>query len=124
MALAVVGAAQVGGFAFLVAGLGLFVAAVVLQVRQAMACLRRLERPWRAVGVVTLAYVVAASAVFAVVVPFADIDELSAIEIVLWWWPLALSALIVCAATDSVRRRVRRWAASRRFRDAEGNGSA
>ena len=124
LAIAVVAAAQVRGFAFLVAGLGLFLAAVVLQVRHAMASLRDYHRPWGAVGLVTLLYIAGASLVFAVVVPLADVDELSTVEIVFWWWPLAFSGLIVCAATDSARRRIRRWAASRQFRDAGGNGSA
>ena len=125
MALAVVAAAQVRGFVFLAVGLGLFVAAVVLQVRQAMACLRRLLPPWRAVAGVTLAYVVAASVVFAAVLPFAGLDEdVPAGLVLLWWWPLVLSAALVGAMTEVALRRVRRWAASRRSQGGGGNGSA
>ena len=124
LALAVVGAAQLRGFLFLAAGLGLFVAAVVIQARQAMACLRRLVPSGRAVALVTAAYVGAASAVFAAVLPFADLDvELPPAQLVLWWWPLALSAAMVVGTTEIARRRVRRWAASRRSRAAGGNGA-
>lgn len=125
MAVAVVAAAHVRGFVFLVAGLGLFVAAVVLQVRQGMACLRRLEPSGRPVALVTAAHVLAASVVFAAVLPFADLDvELSAVQAVLWWWPLALSAGIVVLATRGAERGVRRAVASRRSRAGGGNGAA
>ena len=103
--------------------LGLFLAPVVLQVRQAMSALRRLESPVRPVAAVSAAYVLAASAVL---IPGALVDDGGPDDAVLllWWWPVALGALLVIAGTEVARRRVRRWAASRRSPGGGGNGSA
>lgn len=111
----------------IVGGLGLFLAPVVIQVRRAMDALRQLRSSLVPVLGNTVAFVLGASLVFAgayAVEGFVGEVDPPVIDVVLWWWPLALSAVVVVGVTEGARRGVRRWVASRRSRHAGGNGSA
>ena len=124
----------------LLAGSGLFLVAVILQVRRAMAAARRLRSAAGPVLAVTAAFVGSATAVFGAAFagtellggerdPFGtEAAGLSWLELAFWWWPLLPGGVVVVLVTDALRRRVARSAAiraaaSRRSLDAGGNGS-